>query len=164
MQGVTQFTAGLHGKGHSGALNVHVSDVFASMIKQWHLKQTAAEANWLIDEDVVLPGLKGTALRSMKVPGTASDVPEMGKDPQPAHSKQLYRGYNDNGGVHRNCGITNLAFYLIAVALGGHSWERAGKIWFSALTDKSLRPSCTFKEWAQLTVSVAERETLVMRS
>ena len=44
---------------------------------------------------------------------------------------------DDNGGVHINSGIPNHAFYLAATALGGHAWERAGRIWYDALHDRA---------------------------
>jgi Zn-dependent metalloprotease len=32
-------------------------------------------------------------------------------------------------------GIPNKAFYLLSTALGGYSWEKAGKIWYATLLD-----------------------------
>jgi Zn-dependent metalloprotease len=61
---------------------------------------------------------------------------------------------NDNGGVHINSGIPNHAFYLAATALGGHAWEAAGIIWYTALTTR-LGPSTQFDEAARATVEVA---------
>ena len=46
--GVTQYTAGLVYSKQPGALNEHFSDVFGSLVKQYALGQTAAEADWLI--------------------------------------------------------------------------------------------------------------------
>ena len=43
-----------------------------------------SEADWLIGADLLLPGVKGVALRNMLHPGTAYDDPRLGKDPQPA--------------------------------------------------------------------------------
>ena len=63
---------------------------------------------------------------------------------------------DDNGGVHLNSGIPNHAFYLAVMELGGHSWERAGQIWYRALTDRRITSTCTFKEFAELTVSNAQ--------
>ena len=83
--GVTQYEAGLEYKGQSGALNESFSDVFGSLVKQWNLKQTAAQADWLIGDGLFTPGIHGVAMRSMKEPGTAYDDPLLGKDPQPAH-------------------------------------------------------------------------------
>lgn len=36
--------------------------------------------------------------------------------------------FEDMGGVHIYSGIPNKAFYLVATALGGHSWDKAGPI------------------------------------
>jgi Zn-dependent metalloprotease len=82
--GVTEHTAGLEYHGQSGALNESVSDVFGSMVKQYANKQTADEADWLIGEGLLAPGIHGRALRDMLHPGTAYNDPLLGKDPQPA--------------------------------------------------------------------------------
>ena len=66
---VTQFTADLTYEGQSGALNESMSDVFGACIKQRHLGQDAATADWLIGEGIFLPGINGRALRSMSDPG-----------------------------------------------------------------------------------------------
>jgi len=97
--------------------------------------------------------VKGVALRSMKDPGTAYNDPVIGKDPQPAHMKDYYKGNEDHGGVHINSGIPNRAFYLAATAIGGNAWEKAGKIWYITLRDR-LRPTSTFKDAANETISV----------
>jgi len=129
------------------------------MIKQYHLSQSAAEADWLIGEDCLLPDVKGVALRSMKAPGTAFDDPRFGKDPQPAHMKDFVQSSDDEagdeGGVHTNSGIPNKAFYLAAVGLGGSSWERAGRVWYGAINSKRITPECDFKLFADITVEVA---------
>jgi Zn-dependent metalloprotease len=61
---------------------------------------------------------------------------------------------SDQGGVHTNSGIPNHAFYLIAVELGGFSWERAGRIWYEALT-KRLTSSSDFQAAADATFGTA---------
>jgi Zn-dependent metalloprotease len=152
--GVTQYEAGLDYQGQSGALNESMSDVFGSLIKQWVAKQTAAKADWLIGKGLFTNKVKGVALRSMKDPGTAYNDSRLGKDPQPAHMKDYYKGSADNGGVHINSGIPNRAFYLTAIALGGYAWEKAGKIWYTALCNR-LRPTSDFKAARQATISAA---------
>ncbi|MED7953334.1 M4 family metallopeptidase [Streptomyces sp. BE20] len=153
--GVTQFTAGLEYRGQSGALNESVSDVFGSLVKQYALRQDAADADWLIGAGLLAPGVQGVALRSMKAPGTAYDDPRLGKDPQPAHLRDYVHTTRDNGGVHINSGIPNHAFYLLATALGGPAWERAGRIWYDALTGRRLPPDADFTAFARSTVAAA---------
>jgi Zn-dependent metalloprotease len=63
---------------------------------------------------------------------------------------------NDYGGVHTSSGIPNHAFYRVAMALGGHAWERAGKIWYATLTDKRLQKKAKFVDLARLTVEHAD--------
>jgi len=153
--GVTQYTANLTYFGQPGALNESMSDVFGSLIKQYTLGQTAAEADWLIGAGLLAPRVTGKALRSMKEPGTAYDDDVLGKDPQPATMDDYVKTGRDNGGVHINSGIPNHAFYLVANALGGHAWERAGQIWYDVLTGGGLQSQASFSDFAKLTVAQA---------
>ncbi len=152
--GVTGAEADLDYEGEPGALNEHFSDVFGSLLKQWHLKQKAPDADWVIGAGLFTPKVKGVGLRSMKAPGTAYDDPVLGKDPQPAHMKDIYRGPEDDGGVHINSGIPNRAFYLAAVALKGFAWEKAGRIWYIALRDR-LRRTADFATAAKTCTALA---------
>ncbi len=155
--GVTQFTAGLTYQGQSGALNESVSDVFASMAKQRSLDQTADQADWLIGVGLFQPDVKATALRSMLEPGTAYDDPRLGRDPQVGSMDAYVDTEEDSGGVHINSGIPNRAFALAARAIGGHSWERTGQVWYAALTGGAVTPSTDFTGFAQATVDAASR-------
>jgi Zn-dependent metalloprotease len=155
--GVTSTESNLTYQGQSGALNESLSDVFGSMVKQYSQdpKQTAAEADWLIGAGLFTDKVSGIALRSMKAPGTAYDDPVLGTDPQPADMAHYDDTSSDNGGVHINSGIPNRAFYLAATALGGHSWDQAGKIWYTAMTDSSLPADSDFATFASLTANTA---------
>ncbi|MFI9646221.1 M4 family metallopeptidase [Streptomyces sp. NPDC052040] len=153
--GVTQYTANLAYFGQSGALNESLSDVFGSLIKQYSLGQTAAEADWLIGAGLLAPRVHGTALRSMKEPGSAYDDEALGKDPQPGTMDGYVHTGQDNGGVHINSGIPNHAFYLVAAELGGHAWERAGQIWYDVLTGGELESQADFADFARLTAAAA---------
>ncbi|MEV1019106.1 M4 family metallopeptidase [Streptomyces sp. NPDC050264] len=154
--GVTQYTANLTYFGQPGALNESVSDVFGSLIKQYTLGQTATEADWLIGAGLLAPRVTGVALRSMKAPGTAYDDDVLGKDPQPADMDHFVRTGRDNGGVHINSGIPNHAFYILAEALGGYAWERAGQIWYDTLTGGGLKQDCLFADFAKATVKASQ--------
>jgi Zn-dependent metalloprotease len=90
----------------------------------------------------------------MKAPGTAYNDPVLGKDPQPDHMSKYINTTQDNGGVHLNSGIPNRAFYLTAYNIGGYAWEKAGKIWYVALSDR-LKAGSTFMDAANLTYTVA---------
>ena len=153
--GVTGSEANLTYQGQSGALNESISDVFGSMVKQYKLNQTSDQADWLIGAGILAKGIQGVALRSMKAPGTAYDDPKLGKDTQPATMAGYVQTGEDNGGVHTNSGIPNHAFYLAAVAMGGHSWEKAGQIWYDTLTDHNLKANSTFATFATLTAAKA---------
>ena len=151
--GVTQYSAGLIYQDQTGALNESISDVFGSLVKQYSLKQTADQADWLIGAGLLADGVHGKALRSMAEPGTAYDDPILGKDPQPAHMKNYVHTRSDHGGVHINSGIPNHAFFILATALKGKAWERAGQIWYKAL--QTFQPTTDFQLAAQATLDAA---------
>ncbi|MEP7018192.1 MAG: M4 family metallopeptidase [Actinomycetota bacterium] len=144
--GVTQNEANLMYSGQPGALNESISDVFGSLVKQYHLAQSATQADWLIGADIVGPEL-APALRSMKAPGTANR-----HDNQPADMDHYQNASSDNGGVHANSGIPNHAFYVAATTLGGRAWEAPGSIWYDALIDPQVKPDCTFSQFAAVTL------------
>jgi len=160
---VTQYTANLTYSDQSGALNESISDCFGSCVKQRSLGQDAASADWLIGEGIFMPGVQGKALRSMKAPGTAYDDPQLGRDPQVGSMADYVQTSDDNGGVHINSGIPNRAFYLAAVAIGGLTWEGAGRIWYAALTS-GLSPDTDFAGFASATVSAAGVDADAVRS
>lgn len=158
--GVTESMAGLEYHNQSGALNESFSDVFGSLVKQYskNPKQNVNQADWLIGNDIIAPGVRGVALRSMKDPGSAyKNDPNLGSDPQPKHMRDFVLLPDDEdgdfGGVHINSGIPNHAFYLAARSLGGYAWEQAGVIWYEAL--KQLFPLASFQDCADVTAQVA---------
>lgn len=153
---LTAKTAELKYQNQSGALNESMSDVFACVVDQYHLNQDVNRADWTIGQKLRPVGSRAYALRSMKAPGTAfENDPIFGNDVQPSHMNNYNHTPADNGGVHINSGIPNHAFYLAAIGIGGKSWEQAGRIWYNALTDPSISPSCTFAQFARLTVEHA---------
>jgi Zn-dependent metalloprotease len=138
--GATQYSANLTYEGQSGALNEWISNVFGALVEQCARQQSVVE---------------GTALRSMRAPGTAYDDDVLGKDPQPADMAGYLETEDDNGGVHLNSGIANRAFYLAATAIGGTAWEGAGRIWYDTLTGGSVPADCDFAEFVRLTTHAA---------
>jgi Zn-dependent metalloprotease len=156
--GVTENTAGLVYHKQSGALNESISDVFGSLVKQYHLNQTADKADWLIGAELLASGIHGKALRSMADPGSAYDDAKLGgQDPQPKHMDKYLdlpdTRPGDYGGVHINSGIPNHAFYLAATKIGGHAWEQAGHIWYTSL--QQLSAQSQFQDCANITTQVA---------
>ncbi|WP_291298039.1 M4 family metallopeptidase [Elioraea sp.] len=159
--GVLEFTANLVYWEQPGALNEHFADVMGSLVKQWHAKTKAADADWLIGAELLGPEVKqapgiALGLRSLKAPGTAYDDPLLGRDTQPAHMRDLYRGVSDSGGVHINSGIPNVVFHRVATGFGGYAWEKAGRIWWRAFTEKGrMSQRASFREAAKETIEVA---------
>ena len=132
--------------GEAGALNESICDVFASLAKQWHAKQDVRAADWLVGEGILAPAL-GHAIRSLADPGNPARTYE--GDHQVAHMARYVRG----GDPHANSGIANHAFFLFARSLGGHAWERAGRVWYESIP--LLHAKATFADAAKATLQVA---------
>jgi Zn-dependent metalloprotease len=148
--GVTRHEANLAYLGEAGALCESFSDVMASLVKQYKLGHDIKKADWLIGKGMLV-GYPDQAFRSLKAPGTAYDNPLTHKDPQPTHMKNYVQTTEDYGGVHINSGIPNRAFYLVADALGGHAWEKAGQIWYDTIRDPKLSTAAKFSEFSNRT-------------
>ncbi len=147
--GITQYTANLDYENEPGGLNESMSDVFGSMFRQWRARQDVTKADWLIGGDIMGPTATGrgyTCLRDMANPAAKHCLA-----PQPKHFSDYKRGMDP----HESSGIPNLAFYKAATAIGGKSWEQAGRVWYRALTGFAARPTMTMKTFANRTRSVA---------
>lgn len=148
--GVTEYTSGFVYTNEPGGLNESMSDVFGSMFRQWQKNQTFSKADWLIGADIVGPAAKARGykcLRDLAAPGGKHCI-----SPQPFH----YKDYIPGGDPHDNSGIPNHAFYLAAKTIGGRSWEKAGKVWYAALTNKKATKNMKFKAFAKLTRQAAK--------
>jgi Zn-dependent metalloprotease len=155
--GVVSNTSNLNYELQSGALNEHFADAMGSLIKQKHLGQSSAVADWLIGDAIMGPGTTAKSLRTFKEGKAYQNDRLLGTDPQPKHMRDFVvlpnDDLNDNGGVHINSGIPNHAFYLVAMAIGGNAWEKTGKIWYQTL--KNLNSKSEFQEAASMTHQVA---------
>jgi len=148
--GVTQYTAGLTYTDEPGALNESISDVFGSIYRQWAGNQTTDKADWLIGAGIMGPAAKQrgyTCLRDMANPAAKHCLSAQPVD---------YKHYVKGGDPHVNSGIPNRAFCLAANAIGGRSWEKAGKVWYGALTSSKAKSTMKFKTFARLTVAQAK--------
>jgi hypothetical protein len=141
---VTSETANLAYQNESGALNEGMSDILAAVCEAWRDQSINADT-WLVGEDIFTPNTAGDALRYMNNPTADSDLypPALGGSRD--FYADRYAGTEDNGGVHLNSGIPNLAFYLLTVGgkhprdrttfmVPGIGIEKAGKIFYRALT------------------------------
>lgn len=143
--------------GQSGALVESLCDVLAMLVVQYTRREAAAEASWILGENLLVADVRGVGLRSLKAPGTAYDDETLGKDPQHAHMDGFVATDTDNGGVHINSGIPSHAFYRLATALGGRAWERAGLIWYDAITTEAPDADLDFHGFARRTIAAADR-------
>lgn len=154
---VTDYTSRLIYQNDSGALNEAFSDIFAVAAEYYYQPE---QFDWMIGEDCWTPFLSGDALRYMFNPALDGS--------SRAHFAEIYRGPADNGGVHINSGMVNLAFFL-AVEGGLHpqrsnlegndmevfgiGMERAFNIFYSAFT--LLPPNATYQTARDLCVATA---------
>jgi bacillolysin len=164
--GVTDHTWNGIYYGEPGALSEAFSDVIATSVEFFH-QQTGVgrgKADYFLGEDVARTfDPARTAVRSMENPGMFCN-PQTGCDPD-SYAK-LYRGREDNGGVHGNCGVANQAFYLLVeggtnrstgVRVGGLGASKRGsaeRIFYRGFTSY-LTPSATFADARGATVLAA---------
>jgi Zn-dependent metalloprotease len=147
--GVTQHSLQLVYANESGGLNESLSDVFGSMFRQWQAGQTVDTADWLIGSTIMGPAAiaKGyTCLRDMADPAAAHCL-----SAQPTH----FSDYQPGMDPHFSSGIPNLAFHTAAMAIGGRSWEKAGQIWYRAMTGYGPSPNMTMAQFADQTRNAA---------
>ncbi|MEE9371686.1 MAG: M4 family metallopeptidase [Saprospiraceae bacterium] len=148
--GVIQTTANLEYRNESGALNEHFADVFGVLIEN---------EDFRIGEDVINPQVFTTgAMRDMTNPNNGGqNVGDIGY--QTAHVNEQFFGEDDNGGVHINSGIPNLAFFKLVTneSFGANINERAAiaeQIWYKALK-QYLRSTSNFADMRVATMQVA---------
>jgi Zn-dependent metalloprotease len=139
--GVTEFESQLVYRNQPGALNESHSDIFGKMIEAYSKNQPAEQIDWVLGRGIFMPGIKGDGIRNMLKPGTAYNDPKLGKDPQPDRMSKYNKTSGDNGGVHYNSGITNRAFAMFCMAMGGYEWKKAAKIWYAARAAAGSSPS-----------------------
>ncbi|MEX2273217.1 MAG: M4 family metallopeptidase [Vicinamibacterales bacterium] len=153
--GVTEYSSDLIYEGESGALNESFSDMMGAAAEFFFQNRGTGslQADWLIAEDVIRPG----GLRNLANPASYGD---------PDHYSIRFTGPADNGGVHSNSGISNLAFYL-AIEGGPHprtgaavqgvgfaNREQIEKVFYRAFTE--LMPSNTnFSQARAITLQAA---------
>ncbi len=105
--GVTDATSCLIYRNESGALNEAFSDMMGKSVEFFYhpLGSGVGQADYVIGKDVVRASVAGAlnGIRSMANPALYGD---------PDHYSKRYTGTGDNGGVHKNSGIPNHAFYL----------------------------------------------------
>jgi uncharacterized protein (TIGR03382 family) len=135
-----------------------MSDIMAAVCEAWKDGAITADT-WKVGEDIWTPRTAGDALRYMTNP----TMDGSSKDYYP----ERYTGTQDNGGVHTNSGIPNLAFYLL-VAGGKHprartaidvpalGMERAGAIFQRALTQGYFTTTTNFAQARTATEQVAQ--------
>jgi len=140
--GVTDFESDLVYANASGALNEAWSDIFGAAVEAWSEGGISADT-WKIGEDIYTPGIAGDALRYMDNPtldGYSTDY-----YPERIPFTSSPSSSNDNGGVHGNSGIANLAFYLLveggshprgktSTAVAGIGLAKAEQIFYRANT------------------------------
>jgi Zn-dependent metalloprotease len=147
--GVTQHSLQLNYTNEAGGLNESMSDCFGSMFRQWEANQNVNQADWLIGKDIMGPGAlaKGfTCLRDMANPAAKHCLA-----PQPTKFSQIRPGMDP----HLTSGPPNLAFFTIAKAVGGNSWDKVGQIWYRSLTGFGPTPAMKMKAFANRTRAVA---------
>ncbi len=139
--GITQFTADLIYQNASGALNEAMSDILGASADAY--KRNSRQPVWKIGANSYTPRIAGDGLRYMNNPTQDGYSTDYYPDRIPFVSNP--NTSNDQGGVHGNSGIANLA-YVLLVDGGRHprnktnvtvpkiGLAKAEKIFYRALT------------------------------
>lgn len=128
---VTQYESNLDYAGESGAINESLSDIFGELVDLDHeAGDDSEDVRWEMGEDLPI----GT-IRHMADPTLYDQPDRMG-------SPLYYTGFEDNGGVHINSGVSNKAAYLLVdgdtfngstvTAIGA---EKVAAIYYAAQTN-----------------------------
>lgn len=157
-----------HKVAHSEAstFNKHIADCFGIMLKH-HEAESTVDTPGVWD---LASGIWSRYAMTMKGHGWAADYlrtfaydgRKSADSGSPRHMNQL-QPFDDGPQFgldpHVNCGIPNRAFYLVAMAFKGCSWDRVGSIWYDALVDPGFTrvKHQTFVGWRNLTVRHAEK-------
>lgn len=151
----------LNYQGQSGALNEHYSDVMGLCLELWKAEQlgqpiAVKDFHWLVGNGLITYKGQGYALRSFIAPGTAYNIPPLGKDPQPADFTGVDPNMtDDNGGVHIYSGIPNHVFYLVSMHF--QDWKGPAHFWKDCL-DTINNPDITFAEFAAFQIKKAQAD------
>lgn len=133
--GVVQFTAGLIYRNESGALNEAMADIMGVSADAWH--RGSSQPSWKLAKEAYTPNIAGDAMRYMDDPTRDNQSRDYYAD--------RYTGSGDNGGVHLNSGIANLAYALLVdggthpqnkstVVVPKLGLDKSQKIFYRALT------------------------------
>jgi vibriolysin len=154
---VTQYEAGLVYQNESGALNEAMSDIMAAAADA--KKNGVTTKTWWLAEAIWTPNTAGDAMRYMNDPT---------KDGQSYdYYPERYMGGDDNGGVHLNSGIANLAFYLVSqggkhprgkmpdVQVQGIGADKAAQVFYRALANY-MGSNASFQDARNATAQAAK--------
>jgi bacillolysin len=147
--GVTSYTSNLWYDSESGALSEGFSDAIAATADRLILGKDP-QFVWSIGEGV---DVAGVGIRNMADPTVFRD---------PDHFSDRYTGWDDNGGVHFNVGISNKAFFLM-VKGGTHPKSGIAVTPFDADFDTSLAQAATIYFKANTQCLTEASDFLAMR-
>jgi Zn-dependent metalloprotease len=119
-------------RGEAGVLRLALGNVFACLIEQFRTNQTAANATWLVGEDIFQPRVGQGALYSLAKPGMANNVSDHQLDRWQA--TRWFRRVDE-----RLAGVPAHAFYRFACDIGGHAWDKPGSVWYRAAVRRRRR-------------------------
>ncbi|WP_053981471.1 M4 family metallopeptidase [Marinagarivorans algicola] len=139
--GITEYTANLIYQNASGALNEAMSDILGASADAY--KRNSSQPIWKIGAGSYTPGIAGDGLRYMNNPTQDGYSTDYYPERIPFVSNP--NSSNDQGGVHGNSGIANLAYVLLVdggkhprkktnVTVPGIGLAKAEKIFYRALT------------------------------
>ena len=118
---VTQTTSNLRYYGESGALNEGFSDIMGSSSAIFSANPSSDQVDpskdWVIGRNSTLRLLNPVGCPDCPFGVRYMNFPNLDGSSVSFYG-DLYKGFDDNGGVHENSGIANLAYVLTVQVLG----------------------------------------------
>ena len=145
--GLIQASCDLEYYSESGALNESYCDIFGAMFELYLLEHK----NKLFPEFANEIFFDNHPMRSFKDPKSQG---------QPDSISSMYKGTDDNAGVHINSGIINHLFYRLTLLNGGTQTDRKNifKLFISVLN--KLKHNSTFIDFKRLLLYEATDELI----
>ena len=153
--------------GQSGALNESISDVFGIARQAVRARQeTAADADWLIGAGLFTA--QGPRRRAALDEGARHGVTTIR-----CSARDDAAGDDDRTTCRRPpttaaCTSTPASRTTRSISprsrLGGHAWEKAGRIWYETLRDKRAAQTATFAQFARSARSPTRTSTVRRRA
>jgi Zn-dependent metalloprotease len=137
----------------SGSLFDSLAVVFATLIKQYALRQSANQADWTLGTGLFMADVRARGLVSLALPAPRTTIRVSARSPAFAHARLC----QDDPGQRRSRQQRNPEPRVLHCRrfLGGYAWDTVGRVWYEAIRRGPLPKNAQFADFARITVAQA---------